>query len=87
MASHIRNLFFKKPNYFVDGSVIVATGAGSGICKQVVLEYAKRNCSLVLADINQAALDEVKAIVEGMGFSLASKCAYIMQRLQCGIHV
>lgn len=67
MAAHIRNLSFWKKSYFKEGSVIVATGAGSGICRAVCLKYGTRDCKFVLADINMQGLEETKAMLENMG--------------------
>ena len=63
MATHIKNLW-SNTNHWKDGSIIVATGAGSGICRSVILKYAQRNCSFVLGDINVEGLNEVKMLLE-----------------------
>ena len=62
MASHVRNFYFweKQRSYYKPDSVILITGAGSGIGKQVALVYAQRPCRLVLVDINADALTAVK---------------------------
>lgn len=42
-VAHIRNLaFWKKTVQFVPGSVVVITGAGSGIARQCARIYASR---------------------------------------------
>jgi len=66
----------------------IATGAGSGICRSVILEYAKRKCSFVLADINEKGLEEIKNLIQQMGrrvvtmrcnVTIESECQELMQ--------
>jgi len=62
MASHVRNLLFwqRHQSTFKPNSVILITGAGSGIGRQLALTYARRPCRLVLADVNTAAVEQTK---------------------------
>lgn len=43
--------------------VIVITGAGSGIGRQLAVQFAAENCRLALSDINQEGLDETTALL------------------------
>lgn len=56
-ASHIRNLFFWEaaPQWNSD-TVVLITGGGSGIGRQVARIYASRNAKIVLCDISQESL-------------------------------
>eukprot|EP01114_Cavostelium_apophysatum_P022745 TRINITY_DN8331_c0_g1_i1.p1 TRINITY_DN8331_c0_g1~~TRINITY_DN8331_c0_g1_i1.p1 ORF type:complete len:269 (+),score=30.76 TRINITY_DN8331_c0_g1_i1:45-851(+) len=49
------------------GSVVVITGASSGIGKSLALKYAQRGCRLVLAARSEAALKEVANICISRG--------------------
>lgn len=61
-ASHIRNFLpWSAQKRWKPNSVVVVTGAGSGIGKQVSLGYAARGCRLVLGDINKESLAPVVA--------------------------
>ena len=62
MASHARNLLFwqRHQSTYKPNSVILITGAGSGIGRQLALTYARRPCRLALADVNTAALEQSK---------------------------
>jgi len=44
-------------------SVAVITGAGSGLGRQLAIQLAAKNCSLVLADVNANALSETKSMI------------------------
>ena len=41
---------------FITGSVVLVTGGGSGIGRLLSLEFAKRNCKVVIWDINRKGL-------------------------------
>jgi NAD(P)-dependent dehydrogenase (short-subunit alcohol dehydrogenase family) len=43
--------------------VIVITGAGSGIGRQLAVQFAAENCRLALSDINKDGLDETAALL------------------------
>ena len=49
------------------GRVAVVTGAGSGIGRAVSLELANCGADLALVDVDQAALETVRAAVEATG--------------------
>jgi short-subunit dehydrogenase len=69
MAFHVKNFYFwqSNTNQFKLNSVILVTGAGSGIGEAVAYQYATRKCKLILADINQEAL-----------LTVQNKCKQIM---------
>ncbi len=47
--------------------VAIVTGAGQGLGKAISLELAKAGASLVLADVREDTVGEVKKEIEGMG--------------------
>lgn len=47
----------------LQGAVAVITGAGSGIGRALALELAGHGAQLALADVNQAGVDETRALV------------------------
>ncbi len=49
------------------GRIVIVTGAASGIGRGIALELGKRGCSLVLADLDAAGLDEVGASLVAAG--------------------
>ncbi|HEX7926982.1 MAG TPA: SDR family NAD(P)-dependent oxidoreductase [bacterium] len=49
------------------GKVAVVTGAASGIGKCLALDFAKRGCSVVLADIEQQTLQAAEKEVQALG--------------------
>jgi NAD(P)-dependent dehydrogenase (short-subunit alcohol dehydrogenase family) len=51
----------------VDGAVAVITGGASGIGRATALELARRGADVVVADVNGARIDEVRAEVEALG--------------------
>ena len=72
MASHARNLLFwqRHQSSFKPNSVILITGAGSGIGRQLALTYARRTCRLVLADVNTAAVEQTKQACQAISPAL-----------------
>lgn len=48
----------------VSQDIVLITGAGSGLGREIALEYANLGCSLVLWDINKQGLDESQLVVE-----------------------
>ena len=73
MASHVRNLLFwqRHQSTFKPNSVILITGAGSGIGRQLALTYARRTCRLVLADVDTAAVEQTKQSCHAVSQSLS----------------
>ena len=49
------------------GKVAVVTGAASGIGKCLALEFARRGCAVVMADIEQSALQAAEREVQALG--------------------
>ncbi len=49
------------------GKVAVVTGAASGIGRCLALEFARRGCSVVLADIEQSSLQAVEREAQALG--------------------
>lgn len=58
-------------DYF--GKIVVVTGAGQGIGACIATEYAKKQATVVLADIDEEAALEVKENIEKQG----GNCRYI----------
>jgi all-trans-retinol dehydrogenase (NAD+) len=60
-------VFFIPLSWFakdVSDEIVLITGAGSGLGREIALEYARLNSSLVLWDINLEGLKETKKLVE-----------------------
>ena len=51
----------------VEGKVAVVTGGASGIGRSTALELARRGADIVVADINDARIDEFQAEIEALG--------------------
>ena len=51
----------------VQKKVIVVTGAGSGMGRELALELARRGASVALVDMRAESLAETAALVEGLG--------------------
>lgn len=56
-VTHIRKLWTSRTE-FKAGSVIVITGAASGIGREVAIAYSKRDCNLALLDNDPTGLSE-----------------------------
>lgn len=76
MSTHIRKLlFWNRTPPFARGQVVLITGAASGIGHQLALIYARRQCKLVLCDLNQSTLDTVAEQCQSLGSqALAIRC-------------
>jgi len=58
-VTHAQNLaFWRKKIVWKPNSIIIVTGAGSGIGKNVALAYSRRRCRMVLASIESKELNE-----------------------------
>ncbi len=67
-ASHIRNMYVWEPApKWNNGTVVLITGAGSGIGRQIARIYAARSARMVLCDISEQALKDT--VVECRGLS------------------
>lgn len=62
------------------GKVAVVTGAASGIGKCLALEFARRGCSVVLADIEQASLQDAEREVGAAGAATLSQRVDVANR-------
>jgi NAD(P)-dependent dehydrogenase (short-subunit alcohol dehydrogenase family) len=51
----------------IDGTVAVITGGASGIGRSTALELARRGADIVVADVNDTRIAEVKEEVEALG--------------------
>lgn len=51
----------------IDGKVAVVTGGASGIGRSTALELARRGADIVVADLNDTRIDEVREEVEALG--------------------
>jgi cation diffusion facilitator CzcD-associated flavoprotein CzcO/NADP-dependent 3-hydroxy acid dehydrogenase YdfG len=67
------------PDRFV-GRVAAITGAGSGIGRCLAEQLARRGAHLALADINEAGLEETKALCEGHGVKITTERVDVADR-------
>jgi NAD(P)-dependent dehydrogenase (short-subunit alcohol dehydrogenase family) len=51
----------------IEGAVAVITGGASGIGRSTALELARRGADIVIADLNDTRIEEVRAEVEALG--------------------
>jgi short-subunit dehydrogenase len=51
----------------LDGKVVVVTGAGSGMGREIALELVKRGSKVALVDFRQETLAETSAMVKALG--------------------
>lgn len=51
----------------LQGKTALVTGAGQGIGKTIALELARQGADIIIADINEAALNEVVREIESLG--------------------
>ena len=50
-------------NKFLEGKVILITGAGSGFGRELAITFANKGADLALNDINMESLEETKKLV------------------------
>ena len=48
---------------FLEGKVVLITGAGSGFGRKMAITFASKGANLVLNDINMAGLEETQNLV------------------------
>lgn len=63
--------------------VVVITGAGSGIGRELALQLAASGARLALSDIDSAALDETMSIIQSGAGSRAEARAYVLDVSIC----
>ncbi|GFV95534.1 hypothetical protein TNCV_4575351 [Trichonephila clavipes] len=51
----------------ITGELVLITGAGSGIGRQMALKFAEKGCNLVLWDVNAKGNDETAVMVRNKG--------------------
>ncbi|MCP4753775.1 MAG: SDR family NAD(P)-dependent oxidoreductase, partial [Proteobacteria bacterium] len=62
--------------------VAVVTGAGSGIGRSLALAFAKRGMKIVVADVDEQALDTVSAELTAAGAEVLSRVVDVSDRGQ-----
>jgi short-subunit dehydrogenase len=68
MATHVRNVYWwANKKQFKENSVVLITGAASGIGKNVALIYARRRVRLILVDFDKVNLGVVVAECQQLG--------------------
>ena len=50
-----------------EDKVVVVTGAGRGIGREIALAFAREGADLVLASRTESALHETRTLIEGLG--------------------
>ncbi len=68
---------------FTANSVIVVTGASSGIGREVALQYARRRCRLVLAARQREPLEAVVALCKSAGSEAIAVATDVTKEEQC----
>jgi NAD(P)-dependent dehydrogenase (short-subunit alcohol dehydrogenase family) len=61
-----------------ENKVVVITGAGSGIGRELALQLAASGARLALSDINSAALDETMSMIDSRSGSRGEARAYVL---------
>jgi len=68
MATHVRNVYWwANKKQFKENSVVLITGAASGIGKNVALIYARRRVRLILVDFDKVNLGLIVAECQKLG--------------------
>lgn len=62
------------------GKVAAITGAASGIGRSLAVSFAGRGCRLALSDVNEAGLEETKALVEAKGAEVTTTLVDVSKR-------
>ena len=55
------------PLFDLSGRIAVVTGAASGLAQAIAIGFAERGVDLVVADINDAGLQETVARIQALG--------------------
>jgi short-subunit dehydrogenase len=76
-------LFWKYPRQWKDNSVIVITGASSGIGRELALQYSRRKCRLVLAARTELALKQVVLQCRANGSEAVAVPTDVTSELAC----
>jgi NAD(P)-dependent dehydrogenase (short-subunit alcohol dehydrogenase family) len=58
-ATHTKTMGMFTPNKFKKGSIVLITGASSGLGREIAYVYAQRGCPVVINARNKQSLDEV----------------------------
>lgn len=66
----------------LQGKVAVVTGAGSGMGKAIAILYAQEGAKVVVADINQSAVDDVVAEIKNAGGEATGVIANVAKRAE-----
>jgi len=56
----------------LEGKVIVVTGAGSGMGRELALELVRRRAKVALVDFRKETLAETVSLVKGLGGECSS---------------
>lgn len=75
----------------VSGATAVVTGAGSGIGRELALEFARRGANVAINDVNPEALGETHEAVERLGGTAFSEAFDVgsreqMEAFAAGVH-
>ncbi|XP_060069975.1 estradiol 17-beta-dehydrogenase 11-like [Ylistrum balloti] len=63
----LRTIFLRPSPKDVRGEVVLVTGAGHGIGREIALEFGRMGCRVVLWDVNKSGNDSVAAEIKAAG--------------------
>ncbi len=69
------------PEWF-KGRITVVTGAASGLGRGTALAFARAGCDLVLADLDEAGLQETRSMIENIGGKCLVKRVDVSRRAE-----